>query len=313
LTSFADISHHQGAVNLAAYKRAGHDRIILKATEGTGFTDPTFTARWRQAGQLGLARVAYHFARARFDGADEFDHLLAVVRAAGGLGARDRLCLDVEDPDTPSRAGANARQFAARAVQRGITSGLVYTFRSYAVNHGIAPSLFPAGWRRLWLADYTVGQADTAIELGAGWTRAQVVARQYTDQAHVAGIGSLCDYNRLLREWITGSPPTEEDDVPPYRQWPEVDRQALVDDITRMLTRGERIDGVRVPHIVDASTGHIVELVNLVRLGDDPDPPTGETHPGNLQTLAAKVETLEGKLDQVLDRLPAPPEPPPVP
>lgn len=214
MTSFADISHHQGAVDLAAYKRAGHDRIALKATEGTGFTDPTFAARWRRAGQLGLARVAYHFARARFDGADEFDHLLAVVRAAGGLGARDRLCLDVEDPDTPSRAGANARQFAARAVQRGITSGLVYTFRSYAVNHGIAPSLFPAGWRRLWLADYTAGQADSMIELGAGWTRAQVVARQYTDQAHVAGIGSLCDFNRLLREWLTGSPPPEEDEMP---------------------------------------------------------------------------------------------------
>lgn len=310
MTSFADISHHQAAVDLAAYKRAGHDRIILKATEGTGFTDPTFTARWRRAGQLGLARVAYHFARARFDGADEFDHILTVVNAAGGLGARDRLCLDVEDPDTPSRAAANARQFAARAAQRGITSGLVYTFRSYAVNHGIAPSLFPAGWRQLWLADYTAGQADTAIELGAGWTRAQVVARQFTDQAHVAGIGSLCDYNRLLREWIRTTP-SEEDDMPPYRQWPPADRQALVDDVARMLTRGEKVDGTTAPHIADSSTGHIVELVNLVRVGDDPDPPTGDTHPENLRTLSAKVATVESKLDQVLERLPAPPATPP--
>jgi len=126
-TNFADISHHQAGVDLDAYKKAGHTRIILKATEGTGYTDPTFAARWKKAGQIGLDRVAYHFQRAEFNGADEFDHLYAVVMAAGGLTPRDRLCLDVEDTNTPSRAAAGCKEFGARAQARGVTQGLVYT------------------------------------------------------------------------------------------------------------------------------------------------------------------------------------------
>jgi lysozyme len=207
MTSFADLSHHNAPVDLAAYKAAGHDRVVLKATEGTFFVDPTFTTRWKQAKQVGLARVAYHFARAKFNGADEFDHFLSVVNAAGGLGPRDRLCLDVEDSDTPNRAGANAREFAARAVQRGVMTGLVYSYRYYMINHAVAPSQFPPGWRQLWLADYTAGQADTAIELGAGWDRSQVVARQYTDKATFAGVNGTCDGNRVVKDWLAAPAP----------------------------------------------------------------------------------------------------------
>jgi GH25 family lysozyme M1 (1,4-beta-N-acetylmuramidase) len=217
MTSFADLSHHNATVDLAAYKAGGHNRIVLKATEGTGFTDPAFTARWRQAGQLGLARVAYHFARAQYNGGDEFDHFLSVVNGAGGLGPRDRLCLDVEDTNTPNRAAANCREFGTRAVTRGVTVGLVYSYRYYMVNHAVAPTQFPTGWRQLWLADYTAGQADTDIELGAGWTRGQVVARQYTDKAAFAGIGGTCDGNRVLHDWLsTPAPtPTKEDEMTP--------------------------------------------------------------------------------------------------
>jgi GH25 family lysozyme M1 (1,4-beta-N-acetylmuramidase) len=208
--TFADVSHHQTSVDLAAYQRAGHDRIVLKATEGTAFIDPAFASRWREAGRLGLARVAYHYARARFNGADEFDHFWQVVQAAGGLTSRDRLGLDVEDPDTPTRAAVNAQQFALRAVEKGITRGLVYTYRFYAVHNGVTANLFPAGWRQLWLADYTAGQSDADIEVPAGWSRAQIVARQYTDKATVAGIAGLCDASRLLDDWLSG--PTSEED-----------------------------------------------------------------------------------------------------
>jgi lysozyme len=202
-TNFADISHHQAGVDLDAYKKAGHTRIILKATEGTGFTDPTFAARWKKAGELGLDRVAYHFQRAKFNGADEFDHLYSVVMAAGGLTPRDRLCLDVEDTETPSRAAAGCKEFGARAQARGVTQGLVYTGKWYGQPNGIKATLFPAGWRKLWLSDYTAGQEDAAIELWTGWTRAQVYTRQYTDRASVAGVPGNCDYSHLIKDWLT--------------------------------------------------------------------------------------------------------------
>jgi lysozyme len=208
-TNFADISHHQANVNLSAYKAAGHTRIVLKATEATAFVDPTFVARWREAGRLGLKRVAYHFARAMFDGADEFAHFWSVVQSAGGLGPQDSVCLDIEDSNAPDHAAANARQFVAAAVAHGVTQGIVYTYNYYATHHAITPTQFPAGWRHMWMADYTIGQADSDIELGAGWTRDQVVARQYTDRAQVAGIGST-DYSHLMREWLN-APTVSED------------------------------------------------------------------------------------------------------
>ena len=203
MTSFADISHHQGVVDMAKYKAAGHDRIIMKATEGTGFTDPMFKRNWQEAGRLGLKRVAYHFQRAKFDGAKEFDHFYAVVQDAGGMKAGDWLCLDSEDTETPRRAAANAREFTARAVARGVRDGLVYPGRWYGLPNGINAAIFPAGWRKLWLSDYTAGQADSAIELWPGWSRDQVAARQFTDRATVAGVTGWCDYNRVLKDWLT--------------------------------------------------------------------------------------------------------------
>ena len=200
--NFADISHHNGSVDLAAYKAAGHDRISMKATEGIGFTDPTFAARWRQAERLGLARVAYHYDRAKFSGADQFDFCLSVVRAAGGLGERDRIMLDTEDTETPSRARASSQAFAARAVARGHLEGLVYTGRWFADPNGITAGIFPPGWRRLILSHYDTAVPDSKIPLPDGWTRDQCVARQFTDRATVAGVAGGCDYNRILIDWL---------------------------------------------------------------------------------------------------------------
>jgi lysozyme len=294
---FADLSHHQTQVNLAAYARAGHTRIVLKATEGTGFTDPAFTARWKQAGQLGLARVAYHFARAKFNGADEFDHFWAVIQDAGGLGDRDRVCLDVEDSDTPDRAAANAREFVTRAVAQGVTAGLVYTYNYYATHHAIAPSQFPAGWQQLWLADYTAGQADTAAELGAGWTRDQVVARQYTDKETVAGVAGTCDASRVLNDWLS-TPDIEEDFMAtvPDSEWDEVLKAARSINATAVKgTTG--FEGT-----VEAMANKVNTLINEVRAsaaitGDDE------------AKLGAKLDDLKADVDSLK---PAGPTQPPV-
>ncbi len=191
---FADISHHQAAVDLDAYAAGGHRIIVMKATESDTWTDATFADRWRRAGQLGLTRVAYAFLRTPVGGARQFDHLLAVVNAAGGLKPGDLLCQDVEDvgygPDDPTRAARIARaaacsvEFTSRAVAAGFPVGWTYTGRWYAGPAGLTAALLPPGWRRLWISDTT----PDVVELPAGWTRDQVVAVQYTDHADLPGI-----------------------------------------------------------------------------------------------------------------------------
>src|SRR5262249_36164038 len=182
MTTFADISHHQATVDLAAYARAGYDRVFLKATQGTGMTDPAFAARWRQAGALGLARGAYHFAEAVGSGAADFDHFIAVVSAAGGLRPADLLCLDSEDPSASARADEHAREFTNRAAARGYPNGCLYTGRWYAEPANLQPDDLAPGWRRLGVSDYGTA-ADTAILLPAGWARTQALARQHSESA----------------------------------------------------------------------------------------------------------------------------------
>lgn len=55
-----DISHHQRNINLSAIQT---DFVIVKATEGVGYTDETCDRFYQEAKMLGKKRGVYHFAR----------------------------------------------------------------------------------------------------------------------------------------------------------------------------------------------------------------------------------------------------------
>lgn len=235
--SFADLSHHQGSVDLAAYKRAGHRTIILKATEGVNFVDPAFAARWREAGRQGLRRVAYHYARNVNSGASEFDFFIRAVDAAGGLGPDDLLCLDSEDTQTPARARGQASEFTHRGADTGHPVGWLYTGNWYANPNRLTPEVLPVGWRRLWLSNYDGSVPDDQVRVPVGWDRSALYARQFTDRATVPGVGGTCDYSRLLIDW------TGEQDMPlSDAEWAKL--QKMVDD-----SRAETL------RVIDANLG----------------------------------------------------------
>lgn len=284
-STFADLSHHQEDVtaavdvDLAAYAAAGHDRVAFKATQGLGYTDPRFAAWWRAAGALGLARVAYHFAEAENPGLAEFDAFLAAVARAGGVGPRDRLCLDIEDDDSArsrERADAYCSEFTRRAVARGHPYGLVYSGRWYAEPANIRPDDLAPGWRQLWLSDY--GPADdSAIRLPAGWVRAQVVARQYGSAVRVAGVRNPCDASRVLADWLggTGPAPTRVEDL------------STVDKPTQDYL-DKQFAGIR--DALGAGLG-------VQMYGDDPDPARDSgTHPNNLRQIRKEVGLLRAQV-----------------
>ncbi|KAI0716374.1 glycoside hydrolase family 25 protein [Earliella scabrosa] len=57
-----DISHYQGSVNFNTVKANGLSFVYIKATEGTTYTDPTFSEHYNGATKAGLIRGGYHFA-----------------------------------------------------------------------------------------------------------------------------------------------------------------------------------------------------------------------------------------------------------
>lgn len=92
-----DLSHHQ---NKKTFKSVLDDQsigfIILKATEGKTYTDPTFNERARQVLDSGKLLGAYHYFRPENGNpvSEEWENFKASVETFRG---RVRLFLDVED------------------------------------------------------------------------------------------------------------------------------------------------------------------------------------------------------------------------
>lgn len=81
----ADVSHHQGTLDLVKAEKAGLEWLCHKATEGTTVTDSEYKGRRAQAKEAGLPFGAYHFARpSRGDAVAEARRFLDVAKPRPG-------------------------------------------------------------------------------------------------------------------------------------------------------------------------------------------------------------------------------------
>ena len=79
-----DVSHYQGTVDWASVLRQGYRFAFIKATEGTTWTDPEFSANWAGAKGAGLLRGAYHYYEPGDDPGQQADFFLNTVWPHGG-------------------------------------------------------------------------------------------------------------------------------------------------------------------------------------------------------------------------------------
>ena len=77
-----DVSHHQGAVDWLRVAGADIHFAFIKASEGGDHLDTRFEENWREAGNAGITRGAYHFFTFCTPGAVQADHFLDVVSPA---------------------------------------------------------------------------------------------------------------------------------------------------------------------------------------------------------------------------------------
>ncbi|MSP61440.1 MAG: glycoside hydrolase family 25 protein [Myxococcales bacterium] len=184
-----DISHWQGSIDWAKVKAGGKHFAIMKATEGTGYTDPTFKGHWGAAKANGVVRGAYHFFRANIDPVQQADHFLSV---AGAPGAGDLpLVADVETADGQSGAVISQRvlAFLVRLEQKSGRVPMIYT----------SPGFFggtmgnPKGFEKyhLWVAHWQVNCPNVP----GSWTNWPFW--QYTSKGTVPGIAGNVDLDRF--------------------------------------------------------------------------------------------------------------------
>jgi hypothetical protein len=134
-----------------------------------------------------------------------------------------------------------------------------------------------------------------------GWSVKQTVVPGHKESCDPPGrkVDPFLDMNDLragASAFIAGNPPPEfvgGDDVPNYSQWSVADRKKLVEDVIKAVTRGELPDGAKPNHFVDASTGNIVHLQELMRIGDTSDPAVPDTHEStSIQGLRREVDKI---------------------
>lgn len=123
-----DIADPQGTVDFDQLKASACQFVVMKATEGVGFTAATFARNQAEARRVGIARGYYHFACNDLGNGPEAeaDYFLSVV---GALEDGELLLLDLETKNDP----AWAKAFLDHVKAKSGVAALLYTMLSYLV------------------------------------------------------------------------------------------------------------------------------------------------------------------------------------
>jgi GH25 family lysozyme M1 (1,4-beta-N-acetylmuramidase) len=175
-----DISHHQGAPDMAAVRRSGRSFVVVKATEGTGFLDPQFAASRSRAHDAGLVVGLYHFARAGTVAAEA----TWFARAAGSLRNGEFVVLDWE-VSAPDPVGWCASWIAATRHALGVTP-MIYL--NQAARDGSDWTPVVRADVGLWLAAYD--GSTGAVPCGR-WPG--LAMKQFSDEGSVPGVAGPVD------------------------------------------------------------------------------------------------------------------------
>jgi hypothetical protein len=218
-----DISHWQTAVDLKTTVKHV-DFVILKASEGLSYVDPTFVARWAELGRLRTPRAAYHFARPETSATSQAAHFIATVKR-GGWKRGDAAVLDFESAPA-NLSPAVLYLWAAQWVKQvrddlAVPQVVFYTYIPFWRDRMGNPATLPANTVG-WVARYhRSGPYAPPYARPRAWPDPPDIWQQTNGTngrtVNVPGIGR-CDYNQMTdscyAQLFNPAPGDEDDDMP---------------------------------------------------------------------------------------------------
>lgn len=191
-----DVSNHNGEIDFGAVRNDGRSFAVVLATDGQSFTSDLFASQYDGAGQAGLFRAGYHFARPDGSAAEQANRFLDTVNYTND-GTSMPPVLDMEaNPNGATCYGLDQGQmttwiedFVGLVKERTQREAIIYTspgFWQECTGNSTAFERNP-----LWIAEWDVDQPSTI----GGWP--QYTFWQYSDSGTVNGVNGPVDVNRF--------------------------------------------------------------------------------------------------------------------
>ncbi|MCW2815123.1 MAG: lysozyme [Nocardioides sp.] len=149
-----DVSHHQGEIAWARVAGDGIRFAYLKATEGSGFSDPRFADNWRAASAAGLRVGGYHYFTLCSEPLGQAEHFVDILDAVPAARRTLPPVVDLEligncdPPPDPATMRASVEAFVAEVERRTGTRVVVYTHPDFDARYDFVDDLDRRRWVR---------------------------------------------------------------------------------------------------------------------------------------------------------------------
>lgn len=191
LDAVIDISHFNGSPDWRAVHAGGILGVIHKATQGSGWVDPTFASARTAVPAAGLLWGAYHFGTGDEEGSAQAQFFLDTVKPD----AQTLCVIDYETNPSGTQMPLDHLFGWIESVQKATgRAPLVYGGNSLLfpqIGSATHPTLAACP---LWVAQYTSASHPAGIpsQVWKSWT-----LWQYTESGSVAGISGNVDRSRF--------------------------------------------------------------------------------------------------------------------
>ncbi|OHV41936.1 glycoside hydrolase [Pseudofrankia sp. EUN1h] len=179
--------HQNGAsIDWNAVKAAGNSFAVIKATEGTKYTNPSYAADKAGAQAAGLVVGSYHYARPALPISTAIDQAHHFLAAAGNVNTPGMLApvldLEITGGLSPTDLTAWTQAFLREVESQTGRTPILYTFRSFwtdkiantqsfakyplwfaIYNSNADPGWLPGGWQKWLIWQYDSGGAVPGI------------------------------------------------------------------------------------------------------------------------------------------------------
>ncbi len=191
-----DVSRYQGTIDWTAVAGAGKRFVIMKATQGETYADPTYATNHAAARAVGIPVAAYHFADPSSDPNDAVIQADWFANNAALLPGDMIPALDLEETGGLSVSALQAwvGAWLGEVYAKLGVRPMIYTSPNFWINSMGNTTMFAdQGYAVLWIAHWGTSSPTVPANnwSGHGWT-----FWQYSNCGTVAGISGCVDLDR---------------------------------------------------------------------------------------------------------------------